>query len=82
MVYEDPALKYMNDKIDERETKLMMEHTMSLDALDSFIQMHTNLIRKHELHKARMKKYEWIETLLQTATRFLRYLLPKHTTKV
>ena len=77
MVYKDDVTKYMMDKIDEREVRLNMEHSMTVDALDGFIQMHTNLIRKHELHKARMKKYEWIESLLRTTARFFRYLLPK-----
>ena len=35
-------------------------------------------VMEYEIYKTRMKKYEWIENILQSATRFVRYLLPKH----
>ena len=31
---------------------------------------------RYDNYKARMKKYEWIDNLLQTTTQFFRYLLP------
>ena len=73
-------LKPLKDKIDsndikQREELLDAEHAM--DALEPYIQLYTNLMKEHEIYKARMRKYEWIETLLQSATRFFRYLLPK-----
>ena len=77
MVFENDGLDWISNEVDEREAVLNMEHDMNIDALEVFIQMHTNLIQKHELYKARMKKYEWIESLLRTTARFFRYLLPK-----
>ena len=73
-------LKPMKDKIDKediilREKLLDAEETMG--KFEPYIQMYTNLMKDHELYKARMKKYEWIESLLRTTARFFRYLLPK-----
>ena len=79
MQFKNDVLDFITDKTDEREALLSIEHDMNVDALEVFIQMHTNLIRKHETYKARMKKYEWIESLLRTTARFFRYLLPKKT---
>ena len=73
-------LKPLKDKIDsndikQREELLDAEHAM--DALEPYIQLYTNLMKEHEMYKARMKKYEWIDNLLQSATRFLRHPLSK-----
>ena len=66
------------------EAKLIAEE---MDFLEPFVQQFADLtselrrltvqIQEIERYKARMKKYEWIENLLQSATQFFRYLLPK-----
>ena len=84
-MFKDPItswlLKPVTDKIESnnielREKMLDAEHAM--EKFEPYIQMYTNLMKNHELYKTSMKKYEWIEALLQSASRFFRYLLPKH----
>ena len=83
----DPAswmLKPITDKMDEiseREAQLIREHEQTI--IQSYeqglvtLEEYDYMYNKYETYKARMKKYEWIDNLLQTTTQFFRYLLPK-----
>ena len=84
-MFKDPItswlLKPITDKIESNDIELrekMLDIEHDVEKFEPYIQMYTNLMKDHELYKARMSKYEWIETLLQSASRFFRYLLPKH----
>ena len=83
-MFKDPItswlLKPVKDKIDSNDIKQreeLLDAEQTMDKFEPYIQMYTNLMREHELYKAKMKKYEWIQNLLQTSTRFFRHLLPK-----
>ena len=83
-MFKDPItswlLKPITDKIESNDIELrekMLDAEQDMERFEPYIQMYTNLMKNHELYKARMKKYEWIENLLQSATQFFRYLLPK-----
>ena len=77
-------LKPITDKMDEiseREAQLIKEHEQNI--IQSYeqglvtLEDYDYMYNEYQNYKARMKKYEWIDNLLQTTTRFLRHPLSK-----
>ena len=64
-----------NELIDQMHNK-KQELWAEIDANYEKIKALKHTIRNYDNYKARMKKYEWIDNLLQTTTQFFRYLLP------
>ena len=80
-MFDNDVLNFIKDKVDEREEQLIREHEQTI--IQSYeqglvtLEEYDFMYQKYQNYKARMKKYEWIDNLLQTATRFLRHPLSK-----
>ena len=81
IMFKEPVTAFMLEKIDEREAQLIKEHEeKSIDLFENgliTLEEYDFMYDKYQRYKARMSKYEWIDNLLQSATRFLRHPLSK-----